>query len=465
MAEDLAATLFTEARVHHETASRWFCIVTAALAIFHLMIFRPYVDLTEKKAEAASALAHETALKQELDGMGAELARLSALSTEEAKRRLDQLLADLRSTFGRLNDIFAELHSMGPDQAGGEPGERLFSPGGSSSMAIQMPAAIENAAPMPLAPHLPAMNSSLRRGIAGADSQGSVLRLIKPYIDQEIIAPRFSRFNESWREEIAPGVASAGDALLLRIRTARSRFPGEAASWTSAERAVSGVVSVASQFKIEPPPGPFWWAAAGSKGNTVQGFLRILGESAMDRATALTELAQRTEAAIAANKQRHEQIDGLITQLNAEFREQQRELAALVEPLKGIAIDLATIVPYFPVILGASFVALTGWLASRIQEVGEAVALIARSDPASPAPEWLRRRVVASPWHRRVSILARCAVLMAWVALASWEVAGASLAGRAEAILFGLAGAIGIGLASRYEWRVVRSLGGVAGGG
>jgi hypothetical protein len=471
MADDVAATLFTEARAHHDAARRWFCIAAATLAIFHLMIYRPYIDLTGKKAEAASALAHETTLKQELDGMEPELARLSALSTEEAKRRLDGLLADLRNTFGRLNGILAELRSMGPDRASGEPGEQLFAPAEYSSMVIQMPAPIANAmattagAPMRVESHLPAMNGLLRRDIAGANSLGSILGLIKPYIDQEIITPRFSRFNESWREEVAPGVASAGDALLLRIRTAGSRFPGEAASWTSAEHAVTSVVSAARQFKIEPPSERFWWAAVEGKGAAIQGFLRTFNEHALDDAAALAELLQRTEAAIDANKQRQKEIDALIARLTEEFREQQNELAALVEPLKGIAIDLATIVRYFPVVLGVSFVALTVWLASRIQELGEAVALVARGDPASPAPEWLRRRVTASPWHRRASIFARCIVLAAWVALASWELAGVSLAGRAEAVLFGLAGAIGIASASGYEWRVVQSLGDAAGGG
>jgi hypothetical protein len=112
-----------------------------------------------------------------------------------------------------------------------------------------------------------------------------------------------------------------------------------------------------------------------------------------------------------------------------------------------------------------SFVALTVWLASRIQELGEAVALVARGEPASPAPEWLRGRVAASLWHRRASIFARCVVLVASVALASWKLAGVWLAGRAEAVLFGLAGAVGIASAQRYEWRVVQSLGGAAGDG
>jgi len=467
MAVDLADTLFTEARAHHEAACRWFCIAAVVLAIFHLMIFRPYVELTDKKTEAASALAHDTALKQEMDGMGPDLARLSALSTEEAKRRLDGLLADLRNTFGRLNDIIAELRSMGPDRADGEPGERLFPSAQSSSMVVQMPAPIANAMAQTAAvstpvvsvvSQLPAMNGSLRRNIANANSQSSILGLLKPYIDREIIAPRFSRFNESWRAEIAPQVASAGEGLLLRIRTAQSRIPGDAASWTKVEQAVSDVMNTASQFKIDPPPEPFWWAAAEGKGAAVQGFLRTLGEPVLNRAAALAELEQRTDAAIALNKSRQEQIDRMISQLNEQFREQQKELAALVEPLKGISIDLATIVPYFPLLLGACFVALVIWLASRIQELKEAVMLVARNDPANPALEWLRTRMAASPWHRPGSIIARCVVIIGWIALASWQLTGSSLVSHANGVLFALIGAIGITLASRYQWRVVRSL-------
>lgn len=254
------------------------------LAIFHIMIFRPYVDLTGKKAEAESALAHDTALKQELDGVGPALAQLNALSAGEAKRRLDSLLADLRTTFGRLNDIIAELRRMGPDRAGSDPGALLFRQAGYSSMAIQMPGAIADAmaqtaaVPKPTEMPFPAMNGSLRRKIAGANSRRSVLDFLKPYIDQEIVAPRFARFNDRWRAEIAPQVRSAGNELLSRIRTASSRFPSEAASWTSAEKAISSVMTATGQFKIGPPAAPFWWAAAVSKGAAVEGFLRNLGE-------------------------------------------------------------------------------------------------------------------------------------------------------------------------------------------
>jgi len=101
---------------------------------------------------------------------------------------------------------------------------------------------------------------------------------------------------------------------------------------------------------------------------------------------------------------------------------------------------------------------LTAWLASRIQELGQAVALVARGDPGSLAPEWLRGRVARSLWHRRESIVARCIVIVTWIALASWQLAGVSLAGRVEAVLFALAGTIGITLASFYEWSTVRSV-------
>lgn len=467
MAEDFAATLFTEARANHEAARRWFLIAAVGLAIFHVMIFRPYVDLTGRKAEAASGLASGTALKQELDAMGPALAHLSALSTGEAKHRLDGLLADLRGAFGRLNDILTQLRALGADRAAGDTGAALFPPPlGSLSMAVQMPIAnaMAQVAPSsaPAESDVPAMNSALRRAVAAAGSQSSVLEAIRPYIEQQIIAPRFSAFNDAWQSDVAPEVASAGDALLQRIHAAGGKFPGEAASWASAEQAVAAVVSAAGKFRIEPPSNRFWWAAVESKDSAVHGFLQTLGSSALDRAPALTELVQRTEAAIAANTQKQAEIDKSMAELDAQFHEQQKELAEMVGPLKGIAIDLGTVVPYFPAILAAAFVGLAIWLALRIQELGEAVALVARGDPASSAPEWLHRRVAGSPWHRGLSIILRCVVLVAWVALASWALAGASLAGRAEASLLVVATAIGLALAARYEWRVVRTLRGGA---
>ncbi len=218
------------------------------------------------------------------------------------------------------------------------------------------------------------------------------------------------------------------------------------------------MVSATGKFKIEPPSDPFWWAAVEGKDTAVRSFLQTLGPSALERTPALAELTQRTEAAIAANTQKQAEIDKSMAALDAQFHEQQKQLAEMVAPLKGIAIDLGTVVPYFPAILAAALVGFTLWWALRIQELGEAVALVARGDPASAAPEWLRRRVAGSPWHRGALIILRCAVLLAWVALASRALAAAALAGRAEAALVVIAAAIGLTLAARYEWRVVRAL-------
>jgi len=464
MADDFAVTLFTETRADHAAARRWFVIVLAALAVFHLLIFRPYVTLTGKRAAARDGLAHQTVLKQELDAMTPELAHLAELSSGEAKRRLDDLLADLKRSFLSLNAALADLRRMRPDEAAGEPGEELFVPVEPASLAVQGPIANAMAQTAPAAaaaaspPDVPVMDAATRRAVATSGSLPEVLQAIKAYVNEQMIAPRFQRFNESWRQEVMPAVGTAAGALQQRIKAAAGRYPGEAASWSGAEQAVAAVVAAVDRFAIAPPADALWWRASETKDAQMESFLSMLGASPIERAPALAELTQRTQAAIADNQRQQTEIAGQMAQLDEEFHEQQKELADLVGPLKGIAIDLGTVVPYFPAILAIAFVALIGWLASRIEELGEAAAMVARADPASTAPEWLRRRISESPWHRRIVILARGIALLAWVALASSELAGAALVGRAEALLLVLAAAIGLAGASRYEWRVVRRL-------
>lgn len=464
MAEDFAATLFTEARAHHEAARRWFCIVTAAFAVFHVMIFAPYLDLTGRKTEAARTLAEKTQLKQKLDEMAPSLDQLRALSTAEAKARLDDLLKDLRSTFDRLNGIVDNLRRLGPEAAAGDSGQQLFLAEASSPIIANMAAQIPNvraqtgSMPIPVALDMPSMNASLRHDIAGANSERTLLDIIRPYIEQEVIAPRFSAFNSGWQDEVTPKIDDVGGTLAQKVRATKSQFPGEAASLTSLEQGISEVVTAAKKFKIEPPADPFWWSQSASKDGTFHGFLRVLSETELSRSSAFAQLQGRIEAAISANRHQQDEIDQRVKELDKEFRTQQSELAELVGPLKGISIDLTTIVPYVPIILAVAFITLTGWLASRTQELGEAVALMARNTADGSAQEWLRGRMTASLWHRPFSVVARCVVLAAWVAFASWELAGASVVTSTEATLFALVGGIGMTLAAQYEWRVVRSL-------
>lgn len=464
MADDIAATLFAEARARHESARRWFCIVTTLLAVFQVMIFAPYVDLTERKAEAARALAADTRLKQKLDEMAPSLNQLSALSAGEAKTRLDGLLSDLRNTFQRLNGVVDDLRKMGPEKAAGEAGEQPFSAGASSPLISNMAAQIANvqaqAAPMPLpaASRLPLMSGSLRREIAAAGSEDELLYAVRPYIEQEIIGPKFAAFNRSWTDEAAPEVAKVGGALGQQIQAAKSQFPGETATWSSLEQAVSDVVATSRKFKIEPPSDRLWWSQSASKEQAFRGFRLALSVTELSGSSIFVQLQGRVEEAISANRHRQEEIDLRVKELEKEFQAQQSELAEHFGLLKGLSLDLATVAPYVPVILAVAFIALTGMLASRVQELGEAVALMSRDTPESSARQWLRGRMRASLWHRPISILARCAGFAAWVAFASWELARASILGPREAILFALAGGIGLVLAAGYEWRVTRPL-------
>lgn len=243
---------------------------------------------------------------------------------------------------------------MGPNRAGSDPGARLFAAPAGASIAVQMQAPIANAAvqtaraPIDVGSGLPLMSSELRHDVAAAGSRRALLDRIKAYIDQDIVAPRFTRFNESWRSEIAPPVAKAGEALQNQIRIVTERFPDEASSWTSLDQAVAGVMAAAPRFKIEAPMEPLWWSEAETKGATFQGFLRTLGAPMLQRAAALADLEQRTEAAIAAKKKQQAEIEAQIARLNEEFKEQRKQLAALVEPLKAVFIDRATLSPTSP---------------------------------------------------------------------------------------------------------------------
>ena len=470
MAEDFAATLFTEARAHHEAARRWFWIVITSLAVFHLMIFRPYVDLSGQKAEAAHTLTENAQLKKRVGEVAQSLGRLNALTTQNAKPRLDNVLRDLRNTFDRVNGVVEKLRNMGPEQAEGDAGEQLFSLRAGYPIVSNLAAQIANVqaqvapTPVPAEPSLPTMSASLRRDIASANTEQSLLVVIRPYVEQEVIAPSFSSFNKSWHDEVAPELDEIGNTLATQIQGAKSLFFSEAATWTNLERIVAEFVTTSKNFKIEPPLAPFWWSESASKEGTFHGFLRVLSETELSRSPAFAQLQGRIEEAISTNRKQQEQIAQRFDELEKEFRTQQAALAEFAGPLKGISIDLATIVPYVPMVLAVAFIALTGLVASRTQELGETVALMGETSDRS-AQEWLRARIKASPWHQPALILARCVVFASWIAFASWELAGASIVTSAEATLFGVVGGVGVVLASGYEWRVVQSLRGSLGGG
>lgn len=466
MAEDFVSTLFTEARANYDAARRWFAIAVVGAAVFHVLIFHPYVTLSREKSDVALALVRETALRQELAAISPLWAALDQQGSAEAKRRLDALLGELQASFGRLNQIFAELKQLGPQAAAGDAGARLFRP--APSMMVQAPLQIPNMAvqaiprPTPV-PYgggagLPEMPADMRVALLGIGSRQAMLALIHPYIEQQIIDPRFAAFNRDWAELAVPAIGAAGEALRQRLEAAAVKFPDAAAQFAAAEQSVAAVLRAAQQFKVTAPAEPFWWAEAQGKGAAFQGFSLSLREASLQQGSALAELQRRAEAAISLRQQAQAAIEASIARLEAEFKEQQQAFAAMVEPLKGIAIDLGNLVPYVPLLLGLGFAGLTGWLAARVRQLGQCVDLSVKADPASLAPLWLRGRVAASPWHQPAAMLARGAILAAWVALASAELFAAGVGWRPATLLFGLVGMLAIAIAAAYEWRVMRAL-------
>ena len=480
MAEDFSATVFTEARAHHEAVGRWFCIAIAGLAIFHTMIFTPYLDLASKKREASSALVSNQKSKDRLDRLAPEFAKLQDVSSAAADQRLGRLLNDLRADFGRLNEVIAELTRMGPDQAESETGAQLFAQSERSSRLsrpmAQLPMAIPNAAAPVLSqvPTMPAMTAAQRRQIAvSGASESSLIEAIGPYVEQQLIGPKFRDFNQRWHKEVVPAATSFGDQLLQQIQDASRQSgeqpsreepdcgPNSPASWSCLSQAVSRVVRTTEQFAIQPPTDAQWWRTVEGKGATFRGFQVSVTEIKTRTDTALAALQEKTSNAVVQSKKGQDEIDHQIAKLNEESQKLQQELAGIIAPLKSISIDLAIIVPYFPLILAIFFVVLTGLLAARLQELGAAVAAFARENTDTSAVEWLHHQVLRSPWHRDNAIIARSIGLVAWVSLASWQLAAAKppqAPSGAVIALLAAASAIGIGFASGYQWRLRRLL-------
>jgi hypothetical protein len=288
--------------------------------------------------------------------------------------------------------------------------------------------------------------------------------LIRPYIEEQIVKPKFALFNDQWKSALDP-IQNAGDALAKTLQAAKTEYPSEAELLDAVEKTVLAVRGAANALLAEPPQSdPFWWSAPETKEQTIQAFLRVLSDAELARSSAFANLRERTSEAIASTEARQASIVEDIEKLETQFQEQQTQLASMAEPLKAISIDLATFAAHFPLILSAAFISLTGWLVVRFRQLGQAVALVSRNDPSALASEWFMGYVASSPWHRSSAILIRAILLILWVAIAGYELMTTMLDARSEAMWVSIVGGIGIALISWYEWDVVRSFRGHAAG-
>jgi hypothetical protein len=452
------------------------------LLFLQFFIVRPYVELSRDKARVEAVLKNAAAMAEPV---GAFTQRLDAHRQEILGRvaaATEALQAELACAFGALNEEIAGARD--PDR----PRRVVVQPRGALPPEIQIPnaplqvpnASIRAAQPpmlqaqmapivqMPIGAgrlhawpcvdlgEVPALPAPELAAAQAASNTGALIAALEPFIKREVVQPRLALFNAAWSDEARP-LVEAIEGTRASLAEARRKFAAEAGGddrvWQVIDDALEQLVATTRDFAVRTDDASDWWSTTEGKGEMMRQTRLEAARGAETALAPIREAERRVDATIAAQKASLAAIDAELKAKAAELDRLRESLAGAVGPVQWFAIDLKTAAPQFTLFLGFALAFAVVWPATRLADLAAIAAASESLAPDETVRIWLAaRRRRSGNGAVPAATLGRDLLLLAWIAVAGYD-----LAGRAGAYQTVIAAAA-VSAAVAYDWSVRRSV-------
>ncbi len=438
--------LFLRARDQFAGSGRWSYLAVLVLAMVHAGVVTPFIEsaLSESRtsSERKRLAGAENGLGGLHDALQATRDETSATLAPVLKRLVDDLEHDLARLDATRRRHAAKDEDAGPDNAESEEDEE----------GDEIPAAGGEAeeGPPPFQLDDPDRIADLR----DAESRDDMLAALAPLAEELIAQPRWFDVEQSWRSGALPRLQARLDAAAGDVPRLRGQFPEARAQWEALAGALTALTRGARELRLEPPAAPFWWTLP-TAGEAVE--LGLTAEAADDIRRPRELAALEATADLALER---------FTAVAGELRKAIRELGE--PPSTGflLGLDLATLVPMFPLFLGLGLGGAMLWRSGRLRELG----LTARMAIEHGSPPALRRwlwghvqwstsagRSAARAWRASVlQTLLGYFLAMGWITFAAVQLRQLETLDRHRLMAFAVAGAAAVLVAVVHRLAVAR---------
>jgi hypothetical protein len=427
--EDTVSSVFLAGRERHARLRQFAAFVVGGTLLVHLTLFLGY---TRTVADADAANRNLVALKATAEATTEVHVRLDEFkATLDPKPVLDALLSGLKDDFRDLSEGVSAIRSDRP----AAPDPRRM--------------AIQQAPPKPSAVQERLGDKAVAdriRLFKGAEEMRSVLDGI---IAETIVKKRFAEANEEWRTHLAQAVVPAATRAHAAILHA-----GADPRMRQLDAALTRARTAAERFALKPPANGQWWTTPAGKEDAIETLAHRAADSMVDAARAesiSSDVADDAQSASDSAAKALAELDAHRKEIESQSKAAIDSLASFAKPLEFVAVDAATLVRWFPLVVGMAL-AVAVFLGTEARRgFSEAIDFAAAAAPDAAA--W--KRVVeqsratlrrgASPWTPWIA----AAVL--WCGAAAWRLASLQMASAARATSVAAAGVALVALAVAHR--------------
>jgi len=437
---EIAKTLFEKAAARLDAAGRWSLLAVLALLLVHIFTYAPYLDARQALTQTLKQKNTLREITSEMEALGRDLAQFQETARTRIEKAVDALLDAKIKDFEVLNRRVEELKSHGDDLSSSSQSSR-------SSRHLQIQTAPERNSD---SSRLPPLDTELAEKVRTAPDNAVVLRqILRPYIEKQIIRPRFKELNQRLGEQVTPFLLSriedirkmsqkiepqliglqprlqAQENLAAELKAVPAQKDGGIDwenLWQDLSAALEESEAALRDLSMQPPENDDWWISVQTKANT----LAELGSAAVNQlrgqeaAAVASALNQKLKLSLERQGQLEQNLSETLRTLEEQFADQQKQLQALGQPFEWVALDLERAADLFPVLLALLLSAVSLTRSCRMRQIALALHLLPEN---TDIWSWFYRRTTGSvrdPFGVAPGLVELICALL-WISIAIWQ--------------------------------------------
>lgn len=486
MNENPLNSIFSRVRDQYSAAVRWKYLAVILLLLIHLLTIGPFIELSREKSKTEPKIKMLSEVKSKIEGLGFE--DLKIRISNEMETQLTKFVENLRFDFKCLDLTVQDLRKK--DQPESELPREGDSPLGyigtresalaaerssrntnnGSNMALQMG---RGGSAGKIVRPLKITDPNVLKNIEFWENRDEMLKALKPFVDPNIIEPRYSELNDYWKYNLLPEIQKKFEKLTKDVNDLKSEFPERLDEWEKLSKAFEKANSAASKLKFKPPieqltEPPFWWSSEDEK-KGVKIELKDMVMRQVEEPAVLTSLREQVTQLFIEEEEWGEKIDKDMEKLKVQFEEQEKKLGSIAKTLQFLALDLESVMVIFPLLLGLILAGATAWTTLRLRELGWTIHLMIKDGADQHLWDWYCAQVFlllpkfsSNITKQHNSLLIRksiglCAMSWIWIGITAWRLYGISEITPVRLFVVTCIGATVAALAQVHHYVVINS--------
>jgi predicted nucleic acid-binding Zn-ribbon protein len=359
MSDKIFETIFTNAATRYMSAKRWHVVVIISVMLFQATVITHFIRLTETLHSTETRLAHTEKIFDQFKNAQEKLSDLQKWSQSKLEKKISSLIKSLKGAFQTLDNEVGVIKS--PLQYGDE---NILNYNTHLTDSKIQESALNRSKKLPIPIK---WTKSLKKKVKKVSDSEQLIKILKPFIEKNILTPLFNSAREDWEKNTAPvfiNIITDFNQSLNKIHF----FNDNRNDIIDREKIVSALKEYKQKFiSLDfAVTGDDWWRSMRGKEKKISAMGREI-ETPLNR---LLNTFNDSMASVNREvKSQKEKMDTLQTDYEKQNQEITSKLDQLKLPFQFFVPDIMFVIRLFPISWAVLIASTTLLVIFRLREL------------------------------------------------------------------------------------------------